>query len=44
MFAVMLIGLAANNGDEKAVMIDTTYLKAHRTASGLAGKKGDVAV
>ena len=43
-FAEMLIGLAADHGEEKTVMIDATYLKAHRTASSLAVKKGDVAV
>ena len=43
-FAEMSIGLAANQGEEKTVMIDATNLKAHRTASSLAVKKGDVAV
>ena len=43
-FAEMLIGLAADHGEEKRVMIDATYLKAHRTASSLAVKKGDVDV
>ena len=43
-FAEMLIGLAADHGEDKTVMIDATYLKAHRTASSLAVKKGDVAV
>lgn len=42
--AEMLIGLAADHGEEKAVMIDATFLKAHRTASSLAVEKGDVAV
>ena len=37
----MLIGLAADHGEEKTVMIDATYLKAHRTASSLDIKKGD---
>ena len=36
----MLVGLAANHGEEKTVMIDATYLKAHRTASSPAVKKG----
>jgi len=31
----MLPGLAADHGDEKTVMIDATYLKAHPTASSL---------
>ena len=39
----MMIGLAADHGEQKTVMIDATYLKAHRTASSLAAKKGDVA-
>ena len=43
-FAQMLVGLAAKHGEEKTVMIDATYLKAHRTASSLAVKKGDVDV
>ncbi len=43
-FAEMLIGLATDHGEEKTVMIDATYLKAHRTASSLAVKKGDAAV
>ena len=43
-FALMLVGLAANHGEEKTVMIDATYLKVHRTASSLAVKKGNVDV
>ncbi len=43
-FAEMLIGLAADHGEKNTVMIDATYLKAHRAASSLAVKKGDVAV
>ncbi len=43
-FAGMLIGLAADHGEKNTVMIDATCLKAHRTASSLAVKKGDVAV
>ncbi|KPP90427.1 MAG: hypothetical protein HLUCCA08_15810, partial [Rhodobacteraceae bacterium HLUCCA08] len=27
----MMMGLAADHGEEKTVMIDATYLKAHRT-------------
>ncbi|SFD20394.1 hypothetical protein SAMN04488094_12022 [Tropicimonas isoalkanivorans] len=34
-----MAGLAAEHGEEKTVMIDATYLKAHRTATSLAGKK-----
>ena len=41
-FARMMIGLAADHGEEKTVMIDATYLKAHRTATSLAVKKGGV--
>ncbi len=41
-FARMLIGLAANHGGQKTVMIDATYLKAYCMASSLAVKKGDV--
>jgi len=40
----MMMGLAAVHGEEKTVMIDATYLQAHRTASSFAVKKGDVAV
>lgn len=42
-FAEMLIGLAADHGEEKTVMIDDTYLKPHRKASSLAVKKGSLA-
>jgi len=38
-FGRMMEGLAAG-ADRKTVMIDATYLKAHRTASSLAVKKG----
>ena len=34
------VGLAAKHGEEKTVMIDATYLKAHRTATSMAAKKG----
>jgi uncharacterized protein (DUF2236 family) len=34
-FARMMEGLASEGGEEKVVMIDATYLKAHRTASSL---------
>jgi hypothetical protein len=40
----MLIGSAADHGEEKTVKLDATYLEAHCTASSLALKKGDVAV
>jgi transposase len=35
-FSKMMIGLSANHGEKQAVMIDATYLKAHRTASSLS--------
>ena len=35
-----MAGLAAEHGEEKTVMIDATYLKAHRTATSLGAKKG----
>ena len=39
-FTRMMEGLAAANAEPKTVMIDATYLKAHRTASSLRVKKG----
>ena len=39
-FARMMEGLAAEADAPKTVMIDATYLKAHRTASSLRAKKG----
>ena len=39
-FARMMEGLSSDGGEEKTVMIDATYLKAHRTASSLRAKKG----
>ena len=39
-FLRMMEGLAAAGADSKTVMIDATYLKAHRTASSLRVKKG----
>jgi transposase len=39
-FARMLDGLAAEASVPKTVMIDATYLKAHRTATSLRSKKG----
>lgn len=39
-FVRMMEGLAAAAAEPKTVMIDATYLKAHRTASSLRLKKG----
>jgi transposase len=39
-FARMMHGLASEVATPKTVMIDATYLKAHRTASNLRSKKG----
>ena len=39
-FARMMDGLATEAATPKTVMIDATYLKAHRTASSLQSKKG----
>ena len=39
-FAQMMAGLAAEHGEQKTVMIDATYLKAHRTATSMGVKKG----
>jgi transposase len=39
-FARMMEGLASEAAFPKTVMIDATYLKAHRTASSLRAKKG----
>jgi len=39
-FARMMAGLAAEAEVPRTVMIDATYLKAHRTASSLRAKKG----
>ncbi len=41
-FARMMVGLATGHGEERTVMIDATYQKAHRTASSLGLKKGGV--
>ena len=35
----MMLGLAAEHGEENTVVIDATYLKAHRTATSMAAKK-----
>ena len=39
-FARMMEGLASEAAVPKTVMIDATYLKAHRTATSLRAKKG----
>jgi transposase len=39
-FARMMVGLAAEADAPKTIMIDATFLKAHRTASSLQVKKG----
>ena len=39
-FARMMEGLSSVGAERKTVMIDATYLKAHRTASSLAVKRG----
>ena len=43
-FARMMEGLASEGAEQKTIMIDATYLKAHRTASSLRAKKGDPAI
>ena len=42
-FARMMEGLAAADPEPKTIMIDATYLKAHRTATSLRLKKGGAA-
>jgi len=39
-FTRMMEGLAAGDAKPKTVMVDATYLKAHRTASSLRVKEG----
>ena len=39
-FAQMMVGLAVDHGEERTVMIDTTYLEAQHKASSLGVKKG----
>jgi hypothetical protein len=39
----MMDGLAAEAAVPKTVIIDATYLKAHRTATSLQSKKGEQA-
>ena len=36
----MMEGLSGAQAERRTLMIDATYLKAHRTASSLAVKKG----
>ena len=36
----MIVGLAAEHREQKTVMIDATYLKAHRKATSMTVKKG----
>ena len=43
-FLAMMDGLSAKGTERKTIMIDATYLKAHRTASSLGLKKGGVVV
>ena len=42
-FLRMMEGLAAAEAEPRTVMIDATYLKAHRTASSLRVKRGALA-
>jgi len=39
-FALMMDGLSAKGTERKTIMIDATYLKAHRMASSPGVKKG----
>ncbi|SDJ14960.1 hypothetical protein SAMN05421850_10971 [Lutimaribacter saemankumensis] len=39
-FARIFEGPATEATDQKPIMIDATYLKAHRMASSLRGKRG----
>ena len=39
-FVTMMDGLSAGGTERKTIMIDATYLKAHRTASSLRVKRG----
>ncbi len=39
-FMRMMEGLSSAGAERRTVMIDATYLKAHRTASSLAVKRG----
>jgi len=42
-FVAMMDGLASSGAERKTIMIDATYLKAHRTASSLRIKRGVLA-
>ena len=42
-FARIMAGLASESAEQKTIMMDATYLKAHRTASSLRVKKGGAA-
>ncbi len=42
-FARIMAGLASERAEQKTIMMDATYLKAHRTASSLRAKKGGAA-
>lgn len=39
-FVRIMAGLAAEHGEGQTVMIDATYLKAHRTATSMTAKRG----
>ena len=39
-FIRMMQGLSSGKAERRTVMIDATYLKAHRTASSLGAKRG----
>lgn len=39
-FARMMEGMASERTEQKTIMIDATYLKAHRPVSSLPAKKG----
>ena len=43
-FARLMDGMASKGTEQKTIMIDTTYLKAHRTASSLRAKKGGLTI
>ena len=40
----MMVGVAAEHGEEKTMTIDATYLKARHAATSMAAKKGSVDV
>ncbi len=39
-FVWIMVGLSTERAEHKTIMIDTTYLKSHRTASSLSVKNG----